>query len=137
MNKKYDRITVRITSEIRTMLEKQRNESEPDSLLIRRVMSLGLELVALAEEFRLPLPKANSLKKWIDEIWQRTRKEEKAIKFIKLLANGDIPSNADVALLADELDIDVRKLTLIRDGAMQHLNSANVENEYTRNSEKI
>jgi hypothetical protein len=138
MSTKYDRITVRITSEIRAMLDKQRNESEPDSLLIRRAISLGLELVALAEEFYLPLPKPNSLRKWINEIWRKTPKEDKAIRFIKLLANGDMPSNADIALLADDLDIDVKNLTLVRDGAMQHLKLTNVQkNEYTGHPEKI
>lgn len=137
MSTKYDRITVRITSEIRSMLSSQRNESEPDSLLIRRAISLGLGIIALAEQLRLPVPKPNSLRKWIDEIWQRTQNEEKAITFLKILANGDTPSNADVALLADDLNIDVRKLTLLRDGAMHHLKMVDIDNEYTEHSEKI
>ena len=137
MSTKYDRITVRITSEIRSMLSSQRNESEPDSLLIRRAISLGLEIMALAEQLCLPVPKPNSLRRWIDEIWQRTQNEDKAIRFLKLLANGDTPSNADVALLADNLNIDVRNLTLLRDGAMHHLKMMDIDNEYTEHSEKI
>ena len=134
MDKKHDRITVRITPEIRAMLDKQHNESEPDSLLIRRAMTLGLAILALADQLHLPVPKPNSLMSWMEQALQRTPKEDKAIRFIKLLATADTPNNAEVALLADDLDIDVRTLTLLRDGAIQRLKSGDTQNEHAGHS---
>lgn len=140
MNTKHDRITVRITSEIRTMLNEQHNDSEPESLLIRRALTLGLSILALIEKLHLPVSKPSRLMSWLEESLREGRKEEKATLFIKLLAKGDKPSNADVALLADDLNIDVRVLTLIRDSVVKTIKdntkqcqeSGNAQNEYIR-----
>ncbi|MBW4458614.1 MAG: hypothetical protein KME55_42040 [Nostoc indistinguendum CM1-VF10] len=120
------------------MLNEQYNESEPESLLIRRAITLGLSILTLAEKLHLPVSKPNRLMSWLEESLQKAKKEEKATKFIKLLAKGDKPSNADVALLADELNIDVRILTLIRDSVVKNIKdnakqreeSGNAQNEY-------
>ncbi|MDF5729244.1 MAG: hypothetical protein PUP92_14785 [Rhizonema sp. PD38] len=120
---KRDRITVQINQEIRDLLEQLHGTEELKSPLVRKSLHLGLVLITLAEKLKLPVPKPNELLSWLNDYGftptsSNTRKST-VEEFVKNLSNGNRPSNTDLALLAKELDMDVKHLTRIRDAVIE------------------
>ncbi len=120
---KRDRITVQINQEIRDLLEQLHGTEEQQSPLVRKSLHLGLALITLAEKLKLPVPKPNELLRWLNYYGftptSTNTRSSKVEEFVKNLSNGNIPSNADLALLAKELDIDIQDLTKIRDAVIE------------------